>query len=177
MYSFSFCRDSTIVSLTDTGTSLLAGFTIFAVLGNLAEVTGKDISEVALGGTGMAFISYPEAIAKFDNVPQVFKILTRNGIILTYITNQKLIILLQLKLFAVLFFLMLLTIAMGSASGIASMVITLLSDNFPKIPRWVVTAFVGIFSYIVGLVYITPVRKHNNNNILEKRINGKYYIL
>jgi solute carrier family 6 amino acid transporter-like protein 5/7/9/14 len=65
------CRDSTIVSLTDTGTSLLAGFTIFAVLGNLAEETGKDISEVALGGTGMAFISYPEAIAKFDNVPQV----------------------------------------------------------------------------------------------------------
>ena len=64
-------RDSTIVSFADTGTSLLAGFTIFSILGNLAYETGKDVSEVALGGTGMAFISYPEAIAKFDAVPQV----------------------------------------------------------------------------------------------------------
>jgi len=40
-------------------------------LGNLAYETGKDIEDVALGGTGMAFISYPEAIAKFDTVPQV----------------------------------------------------------------------------------------------------------
>ena len=79
-------RDSTIVSFADTGTSLLAGFTVFAILGNLAYETGKDISEVALNGTGMAFISYPEAISKFDTVPQVsnnnllnVKIITSNN--------------------------------------------------------------------------------------------------
>jgi solute carrier family 6 amino acid transporter-like protein 5/7/9/14 len=71
LFTFSISRDSTIVSFADTGTSLLAGFTIFSILGNLAYETGKDISEVALGGTGMAFISYPEAIAKFDTIPQV----------------------------------------------------------------------------------------------------------
>lgn len=57
----------------DTFTSLLAGFTIFGILGNLAHEMGeKDISAVVgAGGTGLAFISYPNAIAKFDVVPQV----------------------------------------------------------------------------------------------------------
>lgn len=64
-------RDSTIVSLADTGTSILAGITIFSILGNLAYESGKQIEEVVKGGTGLAFISYPEAISKFDAVPQV----------------------------------------------------------------------------------------------------------
>jgi len=33
----------------DTFTSLLAGFTIFAVLGNLAKITGKEIKDVTRG--------------------------------------------------------------------------------------------------------------------------------
>lgn len=64
-------RDSTIVSLADTGTSILAGITIFSILGNLAYESGKPIQDVVKGGTGLAFISYPEAISKFDAVPQV----------------------------------------------------------------------------------------------------------
>lgn len=73
---FFFCiwllyRDSTIVSLADTGTSILAGITIFSILGNLAYESGKPIQDVVKGGTGLAFISYPEAISKFDAVPQV----------------------------------------------------------------------------------------------------------
>lgn len=64
-------RDSTIVSLADTGTSILAGVTIFTILGNLAYETGKPIESVVKGGTGLAFISYPEAISKFNSVPQV----------------------------------------------------------------------------------------------------------
>ena len=55
----------------DTFTSLLAGITIFAILGNLAHETGQDISKVAAGGPGLAFVSYPDAIAKFGVVPQV----------------------------------------------------------------------------------------------------------
>ena len=51
--------------------SLSAGVTIFSILGNLAYETGKDVSEVATGGPGLAFISYPDAIAKFSVVPQV----------------------------------------------------------------------------------------------------------
>ncbi len=66
-----WCRDSTIVSLADTFTSILAGVTIFSILGNLAYETNQPIENVVQGGTGLAFISYPEAISKFDAVPQV----------------------------------------------------------------------------------------------------------
>lgn len=56
----------------DTATSLIAGITIFAILGNLAHESGTtDLAAVTQGGTGLAFISYPDAIAKFDFVPQV----------------------------------------------------------------------------------------------------------
>lgn len=61
-----------IVTTLDTVTSLLSGFTIFGVLGNLAHNLKIDnIDEVVKSGTGLAFISYPDAIAKFDFVPQV----------------------------------------------------------------------------------------------------------
>lgn len=61
-----------IVTTLDTFTSLLGGMTIFSILGNLAHNLGiEDISKVVKSGTGLAFISYPDAIAKFDIVPQV----------------------------------------------------------------------------------------------------------
>ena len=69
---------------------LILGFTIFSVLGNLANELNVPIEEVIKSGQGLAFISYPTAIAKFDYVPQ---------------------------LFAVLFFLMLFTLGLGSATG------------------------------------------------------------
>ncbi len=70
-------RDSTIVSIADTGTSILAGVTIFSILGNLAFEKGQldDIGSVVASGPGLAFVSYPEAISKFDAVPQVIYIL------------------------------------------------------------------------------------------------------
>lgn len=65
-------RDATIVTTLDTFTSMLAGFTIFGILGHLAHETGAtDIGQVVKGGAGLAFISYPDAIARFEFVPQV----------------------------------------------------------------------------------------------------------
>lgn len=65
-------RDATIVTTLDTFTSLFAGCTIFAILGHLAhEIGTDDIESVVNGGPGLAFISYPEAIARFDFMPQV----------------------------------------------------------------------------------------------------------
>lgn len=67
-------RDANIVTGLDTFTSLLAGFTIFGILGHLAHEIGiTDISNVVNGGPGLAFISYPEAIARFQFAPQVIK--------------------------------------------------------------------------------------------------------
>jgi solute carrier family 6 amino acid transporter-like protein 5/7/9/14 len=66
-------RDALIVTTLDTFTSLLAGFTIFGILGNLAHNLGEtDLTKVlSSGGSGLAFVSYPDAIAKFESVPQV----------------------------------------------------------------------------------------------------------
>lgn len=64
-------RDALIISVTDTFTSLLAGFTIFAILGNLAKELDVPIDKVIKSGTGLAFVSYPMAIAKFEHGPQV----------------------------------------------------------------------------------------------------------
>lgn len=61
-----------IVTTLDTFTSLMAGITIFGILGNLAHNLKIDnIGDVVKSGAGLAFISYPDAIAKFDVVPQV----------------------------------------------------------------------------------------------------------
>lgn len=122
-------RDAVIVTSLDTLTSLLAGCTIFSILGNLSHELGKNIEDVVKGGTGLAFVSYPDAIAKFDWVPQ---------------------------LFSVLFFLMLYTLGIGSAVALAGAVITIICDQFPSLRYvWVATG-VCVFGFLVGLVYVTP---------------------
>jgi len=121
-------RDALIISFMDTFTSLLAGCTIFAVLGYLSVTTGRDISVVATGGPGLAFVSYPEAISNFP-VPQ---------------------------LFAVLFFLMLFTLGIGSATSLAGGIITIICDQFPKWIRWQVTLVVCVIGFFSGLMYLTP---------------------
>ncbi|XP_046382723.1 sodium-dependent nutrient amino acid transporter 1-like [Ischnura elegans] len=129
-FKHNFHRDVIIVTTLDTCTSLLAGFTIFSILGNLAYESGmKDIASVVQGGTGLAFISYPDAIAKFDAVPQ---------------------------LFSVLFFLMLYTLAIGSTVPLTGSFVTTIRDYYPKTKLWVVTLFVCVIGFLCGLVYITP---------------------
>lgn len=60
-----------ILTTLDTFTSLLSGITIFGILGNLAHELNTEVDEVVgSGGTGLAFISYPDAIAK-TFLPQV----------------------------------------------------------------------------------------------------------
>ncbi|RXG54345.1 Sodium-dependent nutrient amino acid transporter 1 [Armadillidium vulgare] len=97
-------RDVTIISMVDTLTSFLAGLTIFGILGHLAHETGLPVSKViSRGGSGLAFISYPDVLSRFEVVPQ---------------------------LFAVLFFLMLFTLGVGSASALTGCVITVITDKF-----------------------------------------------
>ncbi|KAK7869294.1 hypothetical protein R5R35_000904 [Gryllus longicercus] len=122
-------RDAMIVTTMDTFTSLLAGCTIFAILGNLAHEMGVDeIDSVVKAGAGLAFISYPDAIAKFDAVPQ---------------------------LFAVLFFLMLLSLGLGSAVALVSVVVTIITDNFPQLKQFVVMIVVCVVSFGISIVYVT----------------------
>lgn len=125
-------RDATIVTTIDTFTSLLAGCTIFGILGHLAHVVGSDdVGSVVKPGAGLAFISYPEAIAKFDVVPQAF---------------------------SVLFFLMLFVLGIGSNVAMTSCVMTVIRDQFPKVKNWQAATVIAICGVALGCIYVTPVR-------------------
>uniref|UniRef100_A0A1Q3FYH5 Transporter n=1 Tax=Culex tarsalis TaxID=7177 RepID=A0A1Q3FYH5_CULTA len=123
-------RDATIVTTIDTFTSLLAGCTIFGILGHLAYVVGSDdVGSVVKPGAGLAFISYPEAIAKFDVVPQAF---------------------------SVLFFLMLFVLGIGSNVAMTSCVMTVIRDQFPKVKNWQAATVIAICGVALGCIYVTP---------------------
>lgn len=129
--SHNILRDAKIVTTLDTLTSLLSGIIIFGILGNLAYENGTDdITSVVQGGPGLAFVSYPNAISKFDVVPQ---------------------------LFAVLFFFMLFVLGIGSNVGLATCLFTVLKDRFPHMKRWKIVIPLTIVEFLIGLMYTTPV--------------------
>ena len=53
-------RDAVCLSLTNCGTSLLAGFVVFCVLGNMSFKTKTPIEDVVSTGPGLVFVVYPE---------------------------------------------------------------------------------------------------------------------
>ncbi|KAH8380522.1 hypothetical protein KR009_011178, partial [Drosophila setifemur] len=127
-------RDANIVTTLDTFTSLLSGVIIFGILGNLAHESGtKDIASVVKAGPGLAFISYPEAIAKFKMMPQIFSLL---------------------------FFAMLFMLGVGSNVGMVSCIMTVLKDQFVNWKLWIIVMCLSLIGFVVGLVYITPGGQH-----------------
>ncbi|XP_043514894.1 sodium-dependent nutrient amino acid transporter 1-like isoform X1 [Frieseomelitta varia] len=123
-------RDAFIVTSLDTITSLIAGCTIFGILGNLAhEMNLTDINKVVTSGASLAFISYPDAIAKFTFVPQ---------------------------LFAVLFFVMMFVLGVGSIVGMVSGLVTALKEKLPNVKMWQIVVSVCSVGFAVSTVYVTP---------------------
>ena len=124
-------RDSNIVTTLDTFTSLLAGCCVFAVLGHLKHELGvEDIKDVIKPGPGLAFISYPEAIAKFKSFS---------------------------KLFSILFFLMLYVLGIGSNVAMTSCLVTEIRDHFRKVTNWQAALLVATVGTAIGSIYLTQV--------------------
>jgi len=90
---------------------------------------GVEVKDVVDSGPGLAFVSYPSALAKFDVVPQ---------------------------LFSVLFFLMLVTLGLGSATGLITGVIAVICDLKPTWNKTLITAVTCVAGFLSGLVYVTP---------------------
>ncbi|XP_070552978.1 sodium- and chloride-dependent glycine transporter 2-like isoform X2 [Ptychodera flava] len=125
--------DASIIPLMNCGTSVFAGFAIFSVLGFMAHETGKEVKDVVESGIGLTFIAYPEALSRLPISP----------------------------LWAVLFFIMLITLGVGSLVVYVETTITSLHDEFEVIRRllkgrrWILPLVVCSLFYLLGLLHVT----------------------
>merc|ERR1711936_140759 len=62
-------RDTFIVCFGNCLTSVFAGFCIFSVLGFMAGQLEVDVPYVAVSGTGLAFVAYPDLVTRFAGAP------------------------------------------------------------------------------------------------------------
>uniref|UniRef100_A0A8C9W369 Transporter n=1 Tax=Scleropages formosus TaxID=113540 RepID=A0A8C9W369_SCLFO len=122
-------RDALLTSVVNCVTSFFSGFAIFSVLGYLAFKHGAKIEDVATEGPGLVFIIYPEAIATLPGS----------------------------TLWAIIFFIMLLTLGIDSSMGGMEAVITGLSDDFKvlKRNRKMFTTVVAFGTFLMALLCVT----------------------
>ncbi|KAL3856698.1 hypothetical protein ACJMK2_011422 [Sinanodonta woodiana] len=100
-------RDAIITSAINFGTSILAGFVVFSVLGHMAFKQNMDVKDVARNDVGLIFIVYPEAISNLYLSP----------------------------LWAVIFFFMLITLGLDTTFGGLEAIATGLLDEFPSLRK------------------------------------------
>ncbi|XP_078067342.1 sodium- and chloride-dependent neutral and basic amino acid transporter B(0+)-like isoform X2 [Mustelus asterias] len=123
-------QDTIIVCVVNCATSVFAGFAIFSILGHMAHVQDKPVSEVAQSGFGLAFIAYPEALAQLPWAP----------------------------LWSTLFFFMLVTLGLSTLFAGFETIITTLLDSFPKFlrrKRLCLITGVWFSLYFLGLECVT----------------------
>ncbi len=106
-----FIRDGTFTASVCAMTSLFGGCVIFSVLGYMSHVSGVPIEDVATSGPGLAFIVYPKALSLMPGA----------------------------KIWAILFFFMIILIAVDSQFVTVEAVVTTLMDNFARKPGHKVT--------------------------------------
>lgn len=58
-----------IVSISNVLTSIFAGFVIFSVIGYLAHELNVEVDKVVEEGVGLAFMVYPEVVARLPVAP------------------------------------------------------------------------------------------------------------
>ncbi|XP_056622101.1 sodium- and chloride-dependent GABA transporter 2-like isoform X2 [Triplophysa dalaica] len=106
-YNNNCYRDCLWLCLLNSGTSLVAGFAVFSVLGFMAHEQGAPIEEVAESGPGLAFIAYPQAVAMMP-LPQMW---------------------------AVCFFIMIIVLGLDTQFVAMEVFMTSVTDQFPTVLR------------------------------------------
>ncbi|CAH2314975.1 sodium- and chloride-dependent neutral and basic amino acid transporter B(0+) [Pelobates cultripes] len=122
--------DSIVVCVINCITSIIAGFAIFSIIGHMAFLSGKPVSNVIDEGFALAFIAYPEALSKLPVAP----------------------------LWSILFFFMLFTLGLDSQFATIETVTTAIQDAFPKVMRKMripITIAVCAVLFLLGLPCVT----------------------
>ncbi|KAJ6219646.1 hypothetical protein RDWZM_005458 [Blomia tropicalis] len=123
-------RDSAIIVVCNSLTSIYAGFAIFSVIGFMAKQINKSIDNAADQGVGLAFVAYPAALSRLS-MPGIWSII---------------------------FFIMLITLGFGSQMTLVETMIANLIDFWPeKLQRRkpFVLALVCVIMFLGGLPMCT----------------------
>ncbi|XP_052078661.1 sodium-dependent proline transporter-like [Mytilus californianus] len=125
-------RDAFLVTLINCCTSVFAGFAVFSLLGFMAHTLNRDVKDVVDSGPGLAFIAYPEGIARMPAAPAFFSFL---------------------------FFFMIFTLGLDSQFAMMETVISGFIDAFPVFLRPKKTLFTFILCVIGFLLGMPQVCK------------------
>uniref|UniRef100_A0A8D2ZXI3 Transporter n=1 Tax=Scophthalmus maximus TaxID=52904 RepID=A0A8D2ZXI3_SCOMX len=122
--------DSIVVPFINHGSSIFAGFAIFSILGHMSLINDKPVEHLVKEGFGLAFIAYPDALAKLPVAP----------------------------LWSVLFFSMIFMVGLDSQFTMIEVLITNLCDAFPeslRSKRAYVNIGTCVVVFLLGLPCVT----------------------
>ncbi|XP_077356194.1 sodium- and chloride-dependent GABA transporter 2-like [Festucalex cinctus] len=130
-YNNNCYRDCLALCFLNSGTSFVAGFAIFSILGFMSYEQNVPISEVAESGPGLAFIAYPRAVSMMPFSP----------------------------LWAALFFIMIVFLGLDSQFVCVESLVTAIVDMYPatfrrKNRRELFLLAVVFLSFLVGLIML-----------------------
>uniref|UniRef100_A0A8C5Y146 Sodium- and chloride-dependent betaine transporter n=1 Tax=Microcebus murinus TaxID=30608 RepID=A0A8C5Y146_MICMU len=125
-------RDCIALCFLNSGTSFVAGFAIFSILGFMSQEQGVPIAEVAESGPGLAFIAFPKAVTMMPLSP----------------------------LWSCLFFLMLIFLGLDSQFVCMECLVTASMDMFPRQlrrsgRRELLILAIAAVCYLMGLFLVT----------------------
>uniref|UniRef100_W5M635 Transporter n=1 Tax=Lepisosteus oculatus TaxID=7918 RepID=W5M635_LEPOC len=100
-FNNSVLKDTLAISITNSATSILAGFVIFSAFGYMSHLTHTPVSKIAVDGPGLVYVVYPQAFLTMPVAP----------------------------LWAVLFFFMLLCLGLDSQFAMVEVMVTSLMDG------------------------------------------------
>ncbi|KAI1883386.1 hypothetical protein AGOR_G00230900 [Albula goreensis] len=131
-YNNNCYRDCLALCFLNSGTSFIAGFAIFSILGFMSFEQNVPISEVAESGPGLAFIAYPRAVSMMPFSP----------------------------LWSCFFFIMIVLLGLDSQFVCVESLVTAMVDMYPSVfrrknRRELFILSVAVVSYLIGLVMLT----------------------
>ncbi|MFP4459931.1 MAG: sodium-dependent transporter [Candidatus Zixiibacteriota bacterium] len=124
-------QNAFIIGIADVLTAFVGGLAVFGALGHKAYIDGVSIDKVVQAGPGLTFVTYPEIIS---NLPFP-------------------------RLFGVLFFIMLLTLAVDSAFSLLEAVTSSFKDKFGWSHKRA-NLTLGALAFLMGLPLLTGAGLH-----------------